>query len=57
MNPAYPANEPAFQLKCAGVRALVRQNPLIPVALGAAEQAGILLGDGRDPSMKFSISA
>lgn len=58
-NPAYTANELAFQLKNAGAKALVTQTPLLPVALEAAKQAGIphdriiLLGDERDPSMKF----
>lgn len=58
-NPAYTANELAFQLKNAGAKALVTQMALLPVALEAATQAGlphdriILLGDKRDPSMKF----
>lgn len=58
-NPGYTANELAFQLKDAGAKALVTQIPLLPVALEAAKQAGIphdriiLLGDERDPSMKF----
>ena len=58
-NPGYTANELAFQLKDAGTKALVTQTPLLPVALEAAKQAGIshdriiLLGDERDPSMKF----
>lgn len=58
-NPGYTANELAFQLKDAGAKALVTQIPLLPVALEAAEQAGIshdriiLLGDERDQSMKF----
>lgn len=58
-NPGYTANELAFQLKDAGAKALVTQNSFLPVALEAAEQAGIpqdriiLLGDERNPSMKF----
>lgn len=58
-NPGYTANELAFQLKNAGAKALVTQNPFLSVALEAAKQVEIphdriiLLGDERDPSMKF----
>lgn len=58
-NPAYTADELAFQLKDAGVRAIVTQVPNLPVARAAAAKVGIpenriiLMGDDRDPKHKF----
>ena len=58
-NPAYTADELAFQLQDSGARALVTQLPLLQNALRAARKAGltedriILLGDTRDESFRF----
>jgi 4-coumarate--CoA ligase len=54
-NPAYTAEELAFQLKDAGAKALCTQKAFLPVALKAVQMAGldpdyvILMGDERDP--------
>lgn len=54
-NPAYTAEELAFQLKNAGAKALVTQIPLLPTAEKAARIAGlpldkiIVMGDQKDP--------
>lgn len=53
-NPAYSAEELAFMLKDAGVKAIATQKELLPVALEAAKLASvsrdriILLGEARD---------
>ncbi|KAL4965625.1 acyl--CoA ligase [Aspergillus stella-maris] len=58
-NPAYTAEELAFQLKDSGAKAIVTQLPVLPVARAAAKQVGIsedriiLIGDQRDPEAKF----
>jgi acyl-CoA synthetase (AMP-forming)/AMP-acid ligase II len=58
-NPAYSAEELAFMLSDCGAKAIVTQKALLPVALKAAEKAGlpreriILLGEERDPEMRF----
>ncbi|KAL4944777.1 hypothetical protein BDV06DRAFT_72571 [Aspergillus oleicola] len=57
-NPAYTAEELAFQLKDSGAKAIVTQLPVLPVARAAAKQVGIsedriiLIGDQRDPDAK-----
>lgn len=58
-NPAYTADELAFQLRDSGARAIVTQRHLLDTALKAASQAGIpedmiiLLGDARDEKFRF----
>ncbi|TKA76907.1 hypothetical protein B0A49_02742 [Cryomyces minteri] len=58
-NPGYTAEELAFQLQDSGAKALVTQLPVIATARKAAAMAGIpedriiLIGDERDPSLKF----
>ncbi len=58
-NPGYTAEELAFQLKDAGAKALITQKPFLATARKAAELVGlpddriILMGDERDPEMKF----
>ncbi|TKA48826.1 hypothetical protein B0A49_13105 [Cryomyces minteri] len=58
-NPGYTAEELAFQLKDSGAKALVTQLPVVATARKAAAMAGIpedriiLIGDERDPSLKF----
>ena len=58
-NPAYNADELAFQLSDSGAKAIVTQRPLLPTVLKAARIVGIpedriiLLGDDKDPSYKF----
>ncbi|KAK5020342.1 hypothetical protein LTR16_000960 [Cryomyces antarcticus] len=58
-NPGYTAEELAFQLKDSGAKALVTQLPVIATARKAAAMVGIpedriiLIGDERDPSLKF----
>lgn len=58
-NPGYTMNELAFQLKDAGAKALVTQKSVLATAQEAAKKVGIpddriiLIGDGRDRSMKF----
>lgn len=58
-NPAWTAEELAFQLKDAGAKALVTQLASLHVAREAARKAGvledriILLGDKKDPTMRF----
>ncbi|RAH86406.1 acetyl-CoA synthetase-like protein [Aspergillus japonicus CBS 114.51] len=58
-NPAYTAEELAFQLKNSGAKGLVTQYHLLSVATIAAQEAGIphdriiLIGDERDPQAKF----
>ncbi|KAL8749106.1 MAG: hypothetical protein Q9184_006936 [Pyrenodesmia sp. 2 TL-2023] len=58
-NPGYTVNELAFQLKDSGAKAIVTQKASLPIAIEAAQQVGIpadriiLLGDDRDPSMRF----
>lgn len=58
-NPAWTAEELAFQLKDAGAKALVTQLASLHVARAAARKAGvledriILLGDKKDPTMRF----
>jgi 4-coumarate--CoA ligase len=58
-NPAYTADELAFQLKDANARAVATQKPFLDVVLQACAKAGIpqdmiiLIGDERDPSAKF----
>lgn len=57
-NPAYTAEELAFQLRDSGAKAVVTQLPVLPVARAAAKQVGIpddhiiLIGDQRDPEAK-----
>ncbi|KAF1984505.1 acetyl-CoA synthetase-like protein [Aulographum hederae CBS 113979] len=57
-NPAYTAEELAFQLKDSGARALVTQKPFLSIAKEAAKMVGmdeeyvILMGDERDPSAR-----
>ncbi|RAL03398.1 acyl--CoA ligase [Aspergillus ibericus CBS 121593] len=57
-NPAYTADELAFQLKNSGAKILITQLPLLPVATAAAKEAGIpedhiiLVGDQRDPQAR-----
>ena len=59
VNPAYTAEELAFQLKDSGAKALATQKPFLGVAVEAATQAGIpenriiLMGDEKDESMRF----
>lgn len=58
-NPAWTAEELAFQLKDSGAKALVTQLASLHVAREAARKAGvpedriILLGDKKDPTMRF----
>ena len=58
-NPAYTADEFAFQLKDCGAQAIVTQRVLLEVATRAAKSAGIpedriiLMGDEKDPTAKF----
>lgn len=58
-NPAYTADELAFQLKDSGAKALVTQAPQIPIAREACQKVGIpenriiLLGEEKDPSGGF----
>src|SRR6202000_1840893 len=58
-NPAYTAEELAFQLKDAGARALCTQLDFLPLATKAAAMAGIdkdmiiLMGDKRTPDASF----
>ena len=58
-NPAYTADELAFQLKNSGAKVLITQAPLLPVATAAAKEAGIpedhiiLVGDQRDPQARI----
>lgn len=58
-NPAWMAEELAFQLKDSGAKALVTQLASLHVAREAARKAGvpedriILLGDKKDPTMRF----
>lgn len=58
-NPAYTADELAFQLRDAGAKALVTQKKFLATAQEAAKRVGIpedriiLMGDERDSSMKF----
>lgn len=58
-NPAYTAEELAFQLKDAGARAVVTQKPFLDVVVRACEKVGIekdmivLMGDERDPTARF----
>ena len=57
-NPAYTAEELAFQLKNSGAKALVTQLAVLPVAEEAARSAGLsqdrifLIGDERHPQSK-----
>jgi 4-coumarate--CoA ligase len=58
-NPAYTAQELAFQLKDAGARAVVTQRPFLDTVLRACEIVGLgadmvaLMGEDRDPSGRF----
>ena len=58
-NPAYTADELAFQLKDAGARAVVTQKPLLDVVVKACKKVGIstdmiiLMGEQRDPTAKY----
>ena len=58
-NPAYTAEELAFQLKNSGAKVLITQAPFLPVATAAAKEAGIpedgiiLIGDQRDPQARI----
>ncbi|GAB7349521.1 hypothetical protein MBLNU459_g0226t1 [Dothideomycetes sp. NU459] len=58
-NPGYTVDELAFQLKDSGAKALATQWPVIETARAAAKKVGlpedriILIGDQKDPSMKF----
>jgi 4-coumarate--CoA ligase len=58
-NPAYTAEELAFQLKDAGARALCTQLEFLPIATKAAAMVGIdkdmiiLMGDKRTPDASF----
>ncbi|KAJ6002465.1 hypothetical protein N7451_005012 [Penicillium sp. IBT 35674x] len=58
-NPAYTAEELAFQLKNSGAKVLATQPAVLSVAKEAAKKAGIredhiiLLGDQRDPEARF----
>ncbi|KAJ5776911.1 hypothetical protein N7520_000157 [Penicillium odoratum] len=58
-NPAYTADELAFQLKNSGARLLATQSSVLSVAREAAKKVGIredhiiLLGDQRDPEARF----
>lgn len=58
-NPAYTANELAFQLKDAGAKAVVTQKPFLSVVRQAAKNVGlpenriILMGDARDETHTF----
>lgn len=59
INPAYNAEEIAFQLKGTKAKALATQLPLLPTAIEAARQSGIpedriiLLGDARHPTAEY----
>jgi 4-coumarate--CoA ligase len=59
VNPAYTAEELAFQLKNSGAKALATQLPLIETAVKAARKVGLpkyrifLLGDGEDPTSRY----
>lgn len=58
-NPAYTADELAFQLKDAGAKAVVTQMPFLDVVIKACAKVGIpndkivLMGDQRHPTAKF----
>lgn len=58
-NAGYTVDELAFQLKDSGAKAIATQKASLPIAIEAAQQVGIpedriiLLGDDRDPSMRF----
>ncbi|MCJ1313400.1 hypothetical protein MMC25_007078 [Agyrium rufum] len=58
-NPAYTAEELAFQLKDSGAKAIATQLPLLPVVREAAKRVGIpeericLLGRERDETVRF----
>ena len=58
-NPAWTADELAFHLKDAGAKALVTQLASLEIAREAARKVGvledriILLGDKKDPTMRF----
>lgn len=58
-NPAWTTEELAFHLKDSGAKALVTQLASLRLARGAAKQVGvpedriILLGDEKDPTMRF----
>jgi 4-coumarate--CoA ligase len=58
-NPAYTAEELAFQLKDSGAKALITQLPLLEIAQKAAQMVGlpedriIVMGDARDPDGKI----
>ena len=58
-NPGYTVDELAFQLKDSGAKGLVTQKSSLKVATEAAKRVGIpedrivLIGDEKDPSMKF----
>ncbi|KAJ5614148.1 hypothetical protein N7528_007802 [Penicillium herquei] len=58
-NPAYTADELAFQLKNSGAKVLATQPSVLSVAKEAAKKAGIrddhiiLVGDQRDPQARF----
>ncbi len=58
-NPGYTVDELAFQLKDSRAKALATQKALLPVAIEAAQRVAIpadriiLLGDERDPTMRF----
>lgn len=58
-NPCYTVDELAFQLENSGAKALVTQRAYLKVAVEAARRACIpedriiLIGDEKDPSMKF----
>lgn len=57
-NPAYTADELAFQLKNSGAKAVATQVPLLPVVREAVRRVGmpedriILVGDQRDPEAR-----
>ena len=58
-NPAYSAEELAFQLKDSGAKALTTQESLLETAVEAADRVGIprnriiLIDDGHDESVRF----
>lgn len=58
-NPAYTAEELAFQLKTSGAKALATHLSVLPVAKEAAKMVGIsedrlmLIGDERDPDARI----
>lgn len=57
-NPTYTAEELAYQLRDSGAKALATLAPLLPIAVQAADAAGIsrdriiLLGDVRSPEFR-----